>query len=279
MKRWIKWMSLVMMICLCHPVQAQNDFPSIRIEVSHAKEGYYLDLLVNEDIVYEPSEDYYQNEDAKMIQVLKDYDEDGYHCLNVRGGSGIVIGNIKGVQEGDIFVHQFEYEGVPEQFKIIIVDESLNIQVSDVITKTSYQQTFYLDARTMTVKDDMSITDISIPFLILLMSSLIIEGLCLIFFKLAQKKNLYPFVASNAISNIILVIGIYFVGRAFGIFSTMMMWLPFFEVFVLVIEWLIAKKYYTYDTLHQISRYIVVANLIQYIASALWMIQWPSIFF
>lgn len=279
MKRWLKSSLWIIGLLLCQPVRAEGDFPLIRIEVENAKGDYYLDLLVDDDIIYEPSEDYYQDENATMIQVLKDYEEDGYHCLNVKGGSGIVIGNIKGIQEGNILVHTFEYEGIPEQFKIIIVDQNLNIKVSDTITKTSYQQTFYLDYETMKVKDDMSIVDISMPFLILCASSLIIEGVCLCIFKLAKKKNLYPFIASNALSNIILVIGIYFIGRAFGIFSTMIMWMPLLEVFVLVIEWLMAKRYYEYTSLRQLSRYIIVANLIQYIASAIWMIQWPTIFF
>ena len=116
---------LIALIFCLYPNTANADMgpkPHLTIIVHHPPAGeYYLDLLVKGDGDYDNLDTDRASYDQTKLSLLEDYNEDGWHAGLARGTGVPMWGELTGVKDSDMMVHNFNYVGVPEDFELIII--------------------------------------------------------------------------------------------------------------------------------------------------------------
>ncbi len=261
------------------PMSVYADFgPKDKVTVyvkNYPDSIYYLDLLQDYDGEYEnidPTE-----YDEAILSHLSAYEsEDWYPALY--GGTNVpLFGELTGRAEGESMVHVFSYFGVPEQFRIIIVNSQGVVQVSDVIDRHSLQSSVTIDYFTGEVSVPPVWVSYVLQYISTLLPTLLIEGLILIMLGFSLKENMRLFLMVNIATQIFLTA---FAGHSVITSGPTMAFLRFFphETAILLFETLIYSRFLRGSEekpkTHTKSRkilYGVLANLASWIISLIFM--------
>lgn len=272
---------LIIVFILTFPLVTYADFgpkPSVEIIVKNPpKNDYYLDLLVNYSVI-----DSYSNirEDdiylERMLNILKDYNVDGWRPALVTGTNIPLYGRLTGIPDGDNMVHKFSYVGVPDVFKVIIVSADGSTIVSqNIIKRKAFNSTVYFDYNTKKLVEKSPVGAYLLQFIISCSVTLIVEGLIFILFKFSLKKNWKPFLYINILTQSLLTLVVFGSVYTSGTLTAMLVYIPF-ELVILLLE---AKLFTKYLTQHSKSRrmaFAITANIISFILGILALIYLPG---
>jgi hypothetical protein len=172
-----------LIINLLFPFRTYADIgpkPSIKLIVLNPpNDEYYLDLLIN----YETKHSYINIDeedgyDENMVRILENYNEDGWRPALVTGTNVPLFGKLTGEKEGDTMVHMFRYLGTPERFKVILVEKSGKVTVSEnIIERKAFESTVYYDYATNRMWETSATLSYIKQFTITFTATLIVEGI------------------------------------------------------------------------------------------------------
>ena len=189
--------------------------PGTTILVENPPDIYYLDLLIpdNEYEVYSNLDQEERNAcNPEMLAVLEAEQIDGWHTALVMGTAVPLSGTLTGTpREKGMAAHTFSYYGVPDTYRIVIVTQDLQVFCSDVLVKKSFQETIrvHLDreAGSIVVTKTSSMPLMYLrQFILTFISTLFIEFLILLLFRIPVKKNLAVFFCVNLVTQILLTV-------------------------------------------------------------------------
>jgi len=227
----------VLIIIFACPLAAYADTgpsPSLKITIKNPPpERYCFDLLIKvEDISDERKDRLARKTDDRMIQGLYEYTDEGWYPA-INGGfyyNGIyrLFGNGEGeAYQSDIIIRS------PDEFKIIIVTESGEILVSNLITKKNFFSEVVFNAQTGRASENRGNGFAHYP--LTLMVTLVIEGLILLLFRFRLRDNWKPFLLVNIGTQGLLYITVWGATLAFGYFYPIIAY-HFAELAIIAIE-------------------------------------------
>lgn len=268
MKRLTAVIIIVMSIILLLPFAAYADIgpkPSIKLIVLNPPEDeYYLDLLID----YEKKHSYTNIDeddelDENMIDILKEYNEDGWRPALVTGTNVPLFGNLKGEREGDTMVHKFSYVGTPKRFRVILVEKSGKVTVSKEIERKAFESTVYYDYAINKIWESSATKSYVKQFIITFIGTLIVEGIILILFRFSIRKNWKPFVMVNLFTQILLTLIVFSAMYFAGSMAAFLLYVPF-EIVILIIESKLYKKYLQEHSIRRRILYAITANVVSF---------------
>ncbi len=261
MKNIIKIIFGTFTLICCLTITAYADMgskPRVEINiVNPPQESYYLDLL------YKPNktESVYKNLeeecDEEMIDLLFSYTDEGLYPAFAYGTPTPMWGSLSPDKNG---THIFNYIGVPDEFKIIIVTKSGEVKISDIVKRNTMEISLNLNY------DNMSYTTRPVwkaylgQIAVTLPLTLLVEFLILLLFGFKIKYNLKPFLTINIITQILLSILLsasFVYGGTLGITFA---FIPL-EIVVTLIESLYYKKRLVGSSHIKNVMYGIVANV------------------
>lgn len=271
MKRKINLILLILTISLMFPFYAYADIgpkPSIKLIVLNPpEEEYYLDLLIDYEIknpCINISEDEKDELNIEMLTILEEYNEDGFRPALVTGTKMPLFGHLTGQREGNTMVHEFSYRGVPDRFKVIVVEKSGNVTVSEnIIERKAFESTVYYDYAENNLWETSTTFAYIKQFLRTFTITLIVEGIILLLFRFSLKKNWKIFTIVNFITQILLTIIVFSVMYFYGSMAAFLIYIPF-EIVILIIEAKLYKKYLEGHSVRRRVLYAIVANLVSF---------------
>jgi len=275
MKKSAEVILIALSIVLLLPFTACADVgpkPSIKLIVLNPPEDeYYLDLLIDYDKKSTYSNIREDDEyDENMISILREYNEDGWRPALVTGTKAPLFGKLTGVREGDTMVHKFSYVGTPERFKVILVEKSGKVTVSEDIKRKAFESTVYYDyAKNKIWEASASLSYIK-QFTMTFTATLIVEGIMLILFRFSLRKNWKPFIMVNLFTQILLTLIVFSAMYFAGSMAAFLLYIPF-EIGILIIESKLYKKYLKEHSIRRRILYAITANMISFLLG-MWVI-------
>lgn len=242
-------------ICTVTVFADMGSKPRVQIDIKNPpQEKYYLDLLHQYD-----NPDYSGNTvwvDDTMFTVLANYNDNGWVPALSQGTSMPIWGNLEPDENGR---HIFGYFGVPDEFKIIIVTESGQIKVSDVIKRKTMEISLTLDCNDMSYISKSVWTAYIAQFAITFSVTIAVEFIVLAIFFMARKANLKPFLYMNIITQLLLT-AFMSTGFIYGGTIIAYMWFPVIELVIFIFEMWYSKKYFIGENDLMKLAYAFVAN-------------------
>jgi len=245
-------------ICTVTAFADMGSKPRVQIDIKNPpQEKYYLDLLY-----YTEYYDRYSNIDTdddyddKMLALLTGYDDSGWVSAIASGTSLPMWGSLEPDENGR---HIFGYFGVPDEFKIIIVTESGQIKVSDVIKRKTMEVDLTLDYNDMSHTLKPVWTAYIAQFAITFSVTIAVEFIVLAIFFMAKKANLKPFLHMNIITQLLLT-AFMSTGFIYGGTIIAYMWFPVIELVIFIFEMWYSKKYFIGENDLMKLAYAFVAN-------------------
>ncbi|HHV45902.1 MAG TPA: hypothetical protein GXX53_03190 [Tissierellia bacterium] len=275
MKKSAEVILIALSIVLLLPFTACADVgpkPIIKLIVLNPPEDeYYLDLLIDYDKKSTYSNIREDDEyDENMISILREYNEDGWRPALVTGTKAPLFGKLTGVREGDTMVHKFSYVGTPERFKVILVEKSGKVTVSEDIKRKAFESTVYYDyAKNKIWEASASLSYIK-QFTMTFTATLIVEGIMLILFRFSLRKNWKPFIMVNLFTQILLTLIVFSAMYFAGSMAAFLLYIPF-EIGILLIETKLYKKYLKEHSIRRRILYAITANMISFLLG-MWVI-------
>ncbi len=229
--------------------------PSITIQLENMPtDNYLIDLLVYD----ETGENYlsemnYNGEglSEEEIKALYDINYDGWISESTRWNAYMLFPDCAG---GSRYWHMFSYFGTPDRYKVLIINQDTGERkITDEIIRTDFDSEVTIDYRTMHAAP-VSRSKI-LRILIALVVTVVVEVLIALLMKL--KKYLPLIIITNLISNLLLQSLMIFVplGNYFVRFFIL-------EVLVVVMEFLVYKKFMKGQSTQHILRYTIAANVV-----------------
>lgn len=244
---------------------AAAPIPQLKIKITNAPdELYYLDLLKNS-----PSgrsnikhiEDY----NSDMIDLLFSFEDEGWYPAFAGGTNAPLWGDLIGVKESDrVTAHTFEYFGLPLIYRIIIVTESGDVQVSREMTREaiSSQNSVTYDYKTEAFITTPSWVLFFVRFVIICMPAILIELIILKLFKFRLRHNWKLVLLMNLLTQLLLIITISItLNNVDKIINTYLILIPT-ELAMFSIELFIGVKFLQGRTPNLKVIYIVCANFV-----------------
>lgn len=280
----LKRVILIIIISLCinyiFPSTAVADVgpkPSIKVIVENPPEGkYYLDLLID----YEISHSYVNVaeedvDDINMFTILKNYNLGGWRPALATGTKIPLFGKLTGEKENDNMVHSFSYLGVPDRFKVIVVEETGDVIVSEnIIERKAFESKVYFDYDSKILRESSIVPAYLKQFLITFPTTLMVEGLILLIFAFSLNRNWKSFVLINLMTQVLLTAtvftGMYFQGSMAAFFY----YIPV-EVIILVVESKLFKKYLKGHSQSRKFAFALVANILSFLMGIIELIYIP----
>lgn len=162
-------------------------------------------------------------------------------------------------------VHGFSYVGTPDRFKVIIVEKSGNVTVSeDIIERKAFESTVYYDYATNRLWETSAIPAYIKQFTMTFTTTLIVEGIILILFRFSLRKNWKPFIVVNLMTQILLTLIVFSTMYYAGSMAAFLIYIPF-EIVILIIESKMYKKYLREHSPRRRIFYAIVANIVSFI--------------
>jgi len=211
--------------------------PSVTIIVENSGgANYYLDLLVPYEGEYPNiQEDERADYDMDMLEVLEDYEQEGWYAALVHGTNAPLFGDLTGTPSGDSVEHRFSYI-IPNTFKIAIVDSDLDIKVSEQIQTRVFNETIYLDYETMQLRRvQPGILTYLRQFVLTFIPTIVIEGILLLLFGFSLKKNWKVFILLNLLTQVLLTVAMSVALINFGLLTAFFIFIPA-EIVIFIIE-------------------------------------------
>ncbi len=237
--------------------------PTLEIIVKNApKSLYYLDLLIdyNGDDLYQfLEEDEIENKD--MYDTLKSYEVGGWRPALTTGTRVPLHGKLLGEKDGDHMKHYFGYIGLPDRFKIIIVDSDNEIIVSEnVLERKSFNTKAYFDCDTRLIKEKSYILSVVMQLFSTCLLTLLVEGIIFLLFGFSLKLNWKPFLIINLITQILLTIIVAISMYTYGIMLALLAFIAF-EWVIVIGEAILFSKYLVQHSNKRRVFFAITANI------------------
>ena len=207
---------LVLMLTLCTlTVTAFADMgpkSQLMVKVEHPpQEAYVLDLLEegNSDvppISALPEDDFLRElefiglTDPTLYESLLAAVPDGWRACLCQPYGAPIWGSLIGEPDGDTMLHAFNYFGVPDVYRILIVTESGEIWISDTLTRDALQSSATVDWAAKTASAPPVWVGYALQFLATFLPTLLLEGLILLLFRYRQKRSWAVFGVTNLVT-------------------------------------------------------------------------------
>lgn len=248
--------------------------PSLEIIATNMPdEVSYMDLLI-----HEPIENTYKNidnineYDSDMINILLNYESDGWRPAMVTGTKVPLYGDVVCDVQNDPCHMNYSYVGVPDQFKIIVVTKSNQVVVSNVIQRKAFQSKVYFDYKTGTAYEE-PLTFLYIQqFMMTFISTIIIEGVILVAFGFGLKKNYKPFILINLLTQLLLTCVVFTNMLTKGTITALIIYF-IFEIVILIIEGVLLARFLLEHKKSRRILYAVIANIISFIFGIIIMLR------
>ena len=231
--------------------------PRVQIDVKNPpQEKYYMDLLYQAGDRQLHANTVWMDDD--MFTALHSYNDNGWVPALAQGTAIPMWGEFEPDENGR---HIFSYFGVPDEFKIIIITESGQIKVSEIISRKTMEISLTLDYNDMTFTAQPIWQAVAAQFLVTCSMTLLVEFMVLMLFYFKEKRNIRPFVIMNIITQIFLTAVISYVFMKEGTFSVYIA-LPFAELVVFIFEILYSRKCFVGDDNLKKLGYAITANFV-----------------
>ncbi len=170
-------------------------------------EAYYLDLVTQDSGTSSLHPNLSEQElavlDRDMLTALVTAVPKGSHACTAQGSTGAPMwGDLVGEREdakGNP-LHRFGYFGLPDTYQILMVTKSGETFLSEPCTRKVLQSSVTVDWAEKTVSIPPVWVGYVLQFLSTLLPTLLIEGVLLLLFGFAWKKNWKPFLLINLIT-------------------------------------------------------------------------------
>lgn len=219
---------------LLSPMASANSAPRdyrVAVKVVNGPEDiYYLDLL--EEIVRKRRGKGPEGLDQELADMMRQAVPKGWQaCTLAQSDPDRYVGDL----EGENGVHIFHGWDTPRVFRILIVTKSGESWISEPMERQVLNSSVKVDWEAKTARITPKWVSVGIQFLSTLIPTLLIEGLLLIAFRLASKRNWLVFLVVNLVTQGALS-AIMSNGLAQGGFGMM----PYFLILLIPAELLIA---------------------------------------
>ena len=234
--------------------------PQLIIRVENAPEElYYLDLL--EKTSSRPSDFMNPELDARLLATMQKHIPAGWHgCLSQPISGAPIFGELTGISDGSVMLHQFGYYGVPDTYKILMVTQSGEVFLSDTYTREVLQSSATLNWSTKTVSIPPTSTGYTLQFLATFLPTLLVEGLLLAIFGLCTRRNILIFLIVNFITQGCLALFFGISAVRHGVSGGYPFLLLAAELAVIFIEYLLYKRFMRSGSDARITAYAITAN-------------------
>ncbi|MFA9422604.1 MAG: hypothetical protein ACERLG_03440 [Sedimentibacter sp.] len=233
--------------------------------VNPPDELYYLDLLAQDTNTYNNFYNEGEREafNQNMVKLLYSYENEGWRPALVEGTGGPMWGDLVGKYSGNDMIHTFEYVGVPDKYRIIIVTESGKVSVTDAYTRKSLQSSITYDYSNGRVTVPPVLLSYILQFLTTCIPTLIIEGIILVLFGFKIKENWKVFLIVNLVTQIglTLTLGASLIHN--GPVTVYFMQFPA-EIGIIIIETFLYGKLLKGKSVRQRHIYGITANLLSW---------------
>ena len=189
-----------------------------------------------------------RNITVDQAKQLYNIDYNGWISANTR--KSLLWGTCNGNNEHE---HYFNYFGVPERYKIIIINNDTGkIKVSNEIVRKDFSSKVTIDYNSMNInsKGFLNVKNIALTLLITIAVELIIALF------MNYKKYVKVIIMTNTITNVLLQL---FLNIISGNYFTNFI---LFEILIFIAEYLIYKKFMKEETTRKILVYTLIANLV-----------------
>lgn len=171
--------------------------PRLAVKLVNApEEPYYLDLLAPDEGGNGMSEGELAALDQNMLALLLHSVPEGWHACLVQG-TGVPI---RGKLTSSNGVHFFDYVGVPDTYRILIVTQSGEVWSSETLERKVLQSSVTVNWETKDVLTPAVWVAYALQFLFTLLPTLLIEGLILLLFRFDLKRNIRDFLWVNLLT-------------------------------------------------------------------------------
>lgn len=241
--------------------------PQLFVRVKNAPSApYYLDLLAENStqrLHGTLTDDEKAQLDADLLAALIAAVPDGWHACVAQGVTGApIFGDLTANRDDN--THFFGYLGVPDTYRILIACADGETWVSAPITRTVLQSSVTLDWATKEITVPPTWVGYLLQFLATFVPTILLEGLLLIFFRLADRRGWLVFLLVNLITQGALAVycSNAIVRNGFQSFDLFLWFIPV-EIAITVVESILYHRLLKINEYPatRITRYAVCANL------------------
>ena len=273
MKRSLRIAVLTLLAMAMLTVTALADMgpkPQLTIRVDHAPEElYYLDILAegnyaDDENPFDGLEWSYSDEeiaalDQDLLEALRAAVPEGWHACTAQGSTGAPMwGDLYPDEDG---LHTFGYHGVPETYRVLMVNKSGEVFLSEVCTRTALQSSAAVDWAAKCVNVPSISAAYTAQFLATFVPTLLMEGILLALFGLWNRKNVLVFLLVNLITQGGLTVYFGINAVRYGVSGGYRFLLAAAELAILFAEYLLYRRFLTGRTQERIAAYAVTANV------------------
>lgn len=261
--------------------------PQLTVKLQNAPEElYYLDLLEEGALDYPSESEYgelFYSYSEEELEVLFDHEllmalhaavPEGWHACTVEGTNGAPMwGDIRGSDEGKFRLHTFGYHGVPDEYRILIVQKSGEVWLSpETYTRTTLQSSVTVDLASGTVTVPSTARSYVLQSLCMLLPTLAIEGALLFLFGYRTKKSLLSFLFVNLVTQGGFAVYLACTVLHHGASGWALIFFIPIEFIILVVELVLYRKLLTEKDKARATFYAVAANITSAVLG-LWLIE------
>ena len=265
---------LTMMLLTVSALADTGPKPKLTVKVENApEEPYYLDLLAEGEFEHEGDSAFdglqwsYSDEeraalDDDLLDALRAAVPEGWHACTAQGTNGAPMwGDLIGGPAGSTRMHTFGYVGLPRTYRILIVTESGERWVSDVLHRATLQSSVTVDWAAKTAAAPSAGTAYALQFLCTLLPTLLIEGALLFAFGYRSRRSWLVFLLVNLVTQGAFAVYLAVIVLNHGVSGwSLLFYLPV-EVVITVVESLLYRRLLTEKGKGRATGYAIIANV------------------
>ena len=295
MKKSLRFCALLALAAALLTVSAFADTgpkAQLKVLVKNApEEPYYLDLLEKGDyqghtygsgdgddtysgLDWSYSEEEIAALDSELLDALRAAVPEGWHACTAQGTNGVPMwGDLLGEDAGNgTRLHTFDYHGVPDTYRIILVTKSGESWVSGVLHRATLQSSATVDwARWQSLPPSPAMA-YALQFLCTLLPTLLIEGLLLFVFGYRSKRSWLVFLLVNLVTQGGFAVYLAVTVLNHGVSGWSLIFYIPIEVIITLVELLLYRRLLTEKNKARAAVYAIAANLCSAVLG-LWLID------
>ena len=295
MKKSLRNSILLLLTAMLLTVSALADSgpkAQLTVKVENApSEPYYLDLLEKGDyqghtygsgdgddtysgLDWSYSEEEIAALDSELLDALRAAVPEGWHACTAQGTNGVPMwGDLLGEDAGNgTRLHTFDYHGVPDTYRIILVTKSGESWVSGVLHRATLQSSATVDWAARTANAPSPAMAYALQFLCTLLPTLLIEGLLLFAFGYRSKRSWLVFLLVNLVTQGGFAVYLAVTVLNHGVSGWSLIFYIPIEVIITLVELLLYRRLLTEKNKARAAVYAIAANLCSAVFG-LWLID------
>lgn len=199
---------------------------------------------------------------------------EGWHACTAQGTNGVPMwGDLLGEDAGNgTRLHTFDYHGVPDTYRIILVTKSGESLVSGVLHRATLQSSATVDWAARTANAPSPAMAYALQFLCTLLPTLLIEGLLLFVFGYRSKRSWLVFLLVNLVTQGGFAVYLAVTVLNHGVSGWSLIFYIPIEVIITLVELLLYRRLLTEKNKARAAVYAIAANLCSAVLG-LWLID------